>query len=59
MAKFRHIFGKKEVFGRLLEFGFVFLLNFGTNFAQWSEVYAVLTGGKNIETGSSKKVKSP
>ena len=27
--------------------------------AQWSEVYAVLTDGKNIQAGSSKKVKSP
>ena len=27
--------------------------------SHWSEVYAVLTDGKNIEAGSSKKVKIP
>ena len=27
--------------------------------AQWSEVYAVLTDGKNIQAGRSKKVNSP
>ena len=26
---------------------------------QWSEVYAVLTDGKNIQAGRSKKVNSP
>ena len=32
LAKFRHIFGKKEVFGRLLEFGFCLSSEFWDKF---------------------------